>query len=514
MKKSLQVFTLVLLFTAFSLYSYSELLWEKEFTPIHFLKPIVYKKFINCNNSIYLYYNAIDNEAGIISGDRYPCLLKIGENGETIFQTEKRIPIIDSLKNVGILSKYEVRACYCKNNDLLIDIPQTFDWSDLNPNLYLFSGVDGSLKQVKGTLSYDINGVMLWMKHTWEAIISDTEELVLAGKFKNCNQSRIDFHNLIGDSNGYTLKYRIILNMDKFRDSVLTDNYAKYFLQVDDTSFVVKYPPKKKGNTILAKYSYNKSLAYKLPSWDTMSSKLMWHTIYRTNTEPSEGLAKYILLENGNILGLHLNKCLVILDKDGKVIFNKVIFTDEKYKNYMITNMMPLKYKPGYYAFWGMDKIKSNNVILITDSNWNVVDDIVWNFGNTSNLLWDVTEKVNGNLLLLGEHTHNDGGTYYYVTDYAEVRPNYTGVKDQSVNEQIEISPNPAYDFITIKLGAINPTLKRGVDEIKIYNTLGEKVMAESIHPMTASHRMNIENLPKGIYFVKVGGETAKFVKI
>jgi hypothetical protein len=80
------------------------------------------------------------------------------------------------------------------------------------------------------------------------------------------------------------------------------------------------------------------------------------------------------------------------------------------------------------------------------------------------------------------------------------------GVKDES--EYIKIIPNPAGDFITI---ALKPS--EG-SEIQIYNTLGEKVMSESIHPMTASHRMNITDLPKGIYFVKAGGETAKFVKL
>ncbi len=85
----------------------------------------------------------------------------------------------------------------------------------------------------------------------------------------------------------------------------------------------------------------------------------------------------------------------------------------------------------------------------------------------------------------------------------------------------ITIVPNPAGDFITIKLGAINPntcqttpTLKRGVDEVVIYNTLGERVMSEPIHPMTASPRMNIERLPRGMYFVKAGGEVCKFVKL
>ncbi len=75
--------------------------------------------------------------------------------------------------------------------------------------------------------------------------------------------------------------------------------------------------------------------------------------------------------------------------------------------------------------------------------------------------------------------------------------------------QEFTISPNPAGDFITVNLERCATS-----GEILIYNTLGEKVMAESIQPMTSSHRMNIEALPRGIYFVKVGGETAKFVKM
>ncbi|MEI6088822.1 MAG: T9SS type A sorting domain-containing protein [bacterium] len=103
----------------------------------------------------------------------------------------------------------------------------------------------------------------------------------------------------------------------------------------------------------------------------------------------------------------------------------------------------------------------------------------------------------------------------FYIAKFS-LKPSI--VNDEStLQSQIEISPNPAGDFITVKMGTINPMLKHGVDEnseIKIYNTLGEKVMSESIHPMTASHRMNISALPKGMYFVKAGGEVAKFVKM
>jgi hypothetical protein len=94
-----------------------------------------------------------------------------------------------------------------------------------------------------------------------------------------------------------------------------------------------------------------------------------------------------------------------------------------------------------------------------------------------------------------------------------------TNIGENSDEEQdFSIYPNPAKDYIEINfdaIAAINPTLKRGVDEgsdIQIFDMLGVPVTA--IHPMTASHRMNIENLSPGIYFIKIGKRVEKFVKM
>ncbi len=116
-------------------------------------------------------------------------------------------------------------------------------------------------------------------------------------------------------------------------------------------------------------------------------------------------------------------------------------------------------------------------------------------------------------------------------TNMPEVKINLFGYSYVSVEDEAErlmqISPNPADDFITISFSAINPTLKLGVDELIIYNTLGEIVMSVVQTPSSEQnseqtgafvllfvHRMSIESFPKGIYFVKVGGETAKFLKM
>jgi hypothetical protein len=99
---------------------------------------------------------------------------------------------------------------------------------------------------------------------------------------------------------------------------------------------------------------------------------------------------------------------------------------------------------------------------------------------------------------------------------------NPTKVNDESsVQNNLSLSPNPASDFITLTFGFINPTLKRRVDEtaIKIFNTLGEMVTTPSLQsndtpPMEGNFRINISALSKGMYFVRIGNETAKFVKM
>jgi hypothetical protein len=89
-------------------------------------------------------------------------------------------------------------------------------------------------------------------------------------------------------------------------------------------------------------------------------------------------------------------------------------------------------------------------------------------------------------------------------------------------SEGIRIIPNPAGDYITVTLGAFNPKVNLGVDipsEIQIYNTLGEKVTTPSLlgnatPPTEGNFRINISTLPKGMYFVRIGGEIAKFMKM
>jgi len=76
------------------------------------------------------------------------------------------------------------------------------------------------------------------------------------------------------------------------------------------------------------------------------------------------------------------------------------------------------------------------------------------------------------------------------------------------------ISPNPASDYIEVNLERCQTLSKCQTSEIKIFNVFGECVMTEAIHPMTASHRMNILRLPVGLYFIHIGNYSDRFVVV
>ncbi|MDT3738890.1 MAG: T9SS type A sorting domain-containing protein [Candidatus Kapabacteria bacterium] len=88
-----------------------------------------------------------------------------------------------------------------------------------------------------------------------------------------------------------------------------------------------------------------------------------------------------------------------------------------------------------------------------------------------------------------------------------------TSVWESTDNSEILIKPNPAEDFIEITVS--NRGLKpfAASYNVQIFDLLGIEVISESIHPMNASHRMNIENLPAGVYFIRIGDKVEKFIK-
>jgi len=100
--------------------------------------------------------------------------------------------------------------------------------------------------------------------------------------------------------------------------------------------------------------------------------------------------------------------------------------------------------------------------------------------------------------------------SYKIEVSYKEV----TAVAENNNHFDLNCFPNPSSDFITLTIKPSKGFEPSESSEVQIFNALGEQVMLESINPVTDGLRINIESLPKGIYFVKAGGETTKFVKM
>ncbi len=76
----------------------------------------------------------------------------------------------------------------------------------------------------------------------------------------------------------------------------------------------------------------------------------------------------------------------------------------------------------------------------------------------------------------------------------------------------IIISPNPAEDYIEIKVGARHALPN---PDIRILNVFGEIVKNPTqTLPEGEGLRIDVSGLPSGVYFVKIGKNVQKFIKI
>ena len=117
--------------------------------------------------------------------------------------------------------------------------------------------------------------------------------------------------------------------------------------------------------------------------------------------------------------------------------------------------------------------------------------------------------------LFTGKSFMSNGFSLSFKLNFVKlVKESPTSVEENLVqnkdNKTINIYPNPATNYLDIQPSeGLQPS--EGSD-IQIFDMLGIPVSA--IHPMTGSHRMNIENLAPGMYFIKIGNRVEKFVKI
>jgi len=88
-------------------------------------------------------------------------------------------------------------------------------------------------------------------------------------------------------------------------------------------------------------------------------------------------------------------------------------------------------------------------------------------------------------------------------------------VDNNSIVNQIILSPNPASDYIEITVGA-NGRSPQQDEQIQIYDVYGEQMpIGAGYEPaLTETLRIYISSFPDGIYFLRIGDEVREFVVI
>ncbi len=91
------------------------------------------------------------------------------------------------------------------------------------------------------------------------------------------------------------------------------------------------------------------------------------------------------------------------------------------------------------------------------------------------------------------------------VTEQVIIEP-FNGIQKTEMLG-VSVYPNPALDFIEISIDNANV---KGL-ELQIYDMLGKLIQSKTITEQTT--QLNIKNLQKGVYILKVGNNTQRFVK-
>ena len=98
-----------------------------------------------------------------------------------------------------------------------------------------------------------------------------------------------------------------------------------------------------------------------------------------------------------------------------------------------------------------------------------------------------------------------DSGSVYYSE-----KPEFSSVRESQIETGINISPNPATDFIEI-----SKPPEGSSNTVRIFNVFGEIVKNPTqTLPEGEDLRIDVSGLPSGMYFVRVGEKVGKFVKL
>ena len=164
----------------------------------------------------------------------------------------------------------------------------------------------------------------------------------------------------------------------------------------------------------------------------------------------------------------------------------------------------------------------NNNMISEIYSAWdNSIND--WKFYEKYEFTYDLGVNITAIVApewyynFLESPCYNKLLTYtYYVWDGADFiskgiatfyYSDIVGINEAIDNSFLTIYPNPANDYLMINTQSINN------DEIQIFNAFGQNVMiVESLHNVP-QQRIDISQLPAGIYFIRISNDVNNITK-
>jgi len=78
---------------------------------------------------------------------------------------------------------------------------------------------------------------------------------------------------------------------------------------------------------------------------------------------------------------------------------------------------------------------------------------------------------------------------------------------------KILVYPNPTTGVLNLIQEQIS-NYELGITNVEIFDIYGKKLSSHHLITSSSNHHINIAHLPAGIYFVKIGDETVKVVKL
>ena len=204
---------------------------------------------------------------------------------------------------------------------------------------------------------------------------------------------------------------------------------------------------------------------------------------------------------------------LIREDSTHKVYFKNTLNTSEKlYYNFgmSVGDSIESAMNPGnYFKLESITQIPFGSGFRNQFNFYGGSDTWIEGMGSIEGLLFPFTITYVGGGFQLLCYWENDTLNYIDPTFnycYYGNGP-YNSISERNKKE-ISLSPNPATTSINLSM----PQLTSDA-EIEVFNSFGQLMMTQHATKADRTIVLNIETLPAGIYFVKMSGFTAKFVK-